>query len=257
MRQRPPHALPDAVLTTAIHAGHHLRAEIAERIRLSEEARLREEDPFTDRIAAIGTPSVAVRRSRFEVDLNRPREGAIYHSPDMAWGLDVWRKPLPPDVVERSLALYDGFYEQLARHLDRVAQQRRTFLVLDVHSYNHRRQGADAPPSPPEANPEVNIGTGTLDRERWAEVVERFTASLSGQVVRGHALDVRENVRFEGGHLSRWVNERYSGHGCALALEFKKGFMDEWTGRVDGDHLEELRRALRVTTRGIVVGAVP
>jgi N-formylglutamate deformylase len=252
-----PRALPGAVLTTAIHAGHRLRAEIADRIYLDEEVRFREEDPFTDRIAAIGVPSVAVRRSRFEVDLNRRRDGAVYRSPDMAWGLELWHTPLTEDEVERSLDLYDRFYEQLAARLDRVVQQGRQFLVLDVHSYNHRRDGADAPPGPPEANPEVNVGTGSLDRSRWTELVETFMGVLGGQVVGGHELDVRENVRFEGGHLSRWVNERYAGHGCALALEFKKCFMDEWTGEVDADHLEGLNRALSATTRAVVQDPVP
>ena len=31
------------------------------------------------------------RRSRFEVDLNRPREEAVYRVPEDCWGLDVWR----------------------------------------------------------------------------------------------------------------------------------------------------------------------
>ena len=53
-------------------------------------------------------------------------------------------------------------------------------------------------------------------------------------------MDVRENVRFRGGELSRWVNERYRDRGCALAIEFKKMFMDEWTGTVDERHVEEL-----------------
>ncbi|WP_253272749.1 hypothetical protein [Arsenicicoccus sp. oral taxon 190] len=60
-------------------------------------------------------------------------------------------------------------------------------------------------------------------------------------------LDVRENVRFRGAHLSRWVNTRYRGLGCALALEFRKTFMDEWTGEVDQARLVELRDALAAT----------
>lgn len=247
---------PYAVLTTAIHAGHRLRPEIADRVKLSEEARRREEDPFTDRIAAIGTPSVAVRRSRFEVDLNRPREGAVYRHPDMAWGLDVWHTPLTEDEVERSLGLHDRFYEQLAAHLDGVVREHGRFLVLDVHSYNHRRDGANAAPGPAEENPEVNVGTGSLERDRWADLLGSFMGVLGSQVAGDHELDVRENVRFEGGHLSQWVNERYEGHGCALALEFKKCFMDEWSGDVDTGHVEELNRALSITTRAVVPGAL-
>lgn len=234
-------ALP--LLTTAVHAGHDLRPALADRIALDDATRRREEDPFTDRLTAAGGAPVVVHRSRFEVDLNRPRDGAVYTTPDSAWALDVWREPLPESEIERSLELYDGFYKSLADRLDELAQ-RGPFVVVDLHSYNHRRAGADASPAPEEGNPEVNVGTGSLDRDRWGDLVDRFMDSLAGRSVGGRRLDVRENVRFEGGHLSRWVHERYDGLGCALAVELKKVFMDEWTGVPDDEHLRQLTAAL-------------
>lgn len=234
------------LVTTAIHAGHGLRPAIAGRIALDDDARRREEDPFTDRIAAAGGPPIVAHRSRFEVDLNRPREGAVYTDPSTAWGLDVWREPLPDAEIERSMALHDAFYEGLASRLDELARQR-PFVVLDVHSYNHRRAGPDGPPAPAAGHPEVNVGTGSLDRDRWGHVVDHFVEDLRRHQVRDHRLDVRENVRFEGGYLSRWVHERYDGDGCALALEYKKLFMDEWTGALDDDHLRQLTEALADT----------
>jgi hypothetical protein len=98
-----------------------------------------------------------------------------------------------------------------------------------------------------EENPDVNVGTGTVDRTRFGALVDRFVAELREQWGAGHRLDVRENVRFRGGHFSRWVHERYPGRGCALAIEFKKTFMDEWTGVVDEDHVAQLGDALRDT----------
>jgi N-formylglutamate amidohydrolase len=236
-------ALP--LVTTAIHAGHDLRPEIAERIALAPDVRRREEDPHTDRITAAGGRPLIVHRSRFEVDLNRPRHTCVYRGPDEAWGLDVWREPLTDEQVERSRRLHDAFYAQLSGLLDDLAAQGR-FVVLDIHSYNHRRNGPNEPPSPPAENPEVNIGTGSLDREHWAPVVDRFMTDLGEQLVAGHHLDVRENVRFEGGYLSQWVNERYDGVGCALAVELRKDFMDEWTGASDDRHLDGLTRAFEV-----------
>ena len=82
-----------------------------------------------------------------------------------------------------------------------------------------------------------------MDRERWGHLVDHFTHDLEQQVVRGHHLDVRENVRFEGGYLCQWVHDRYEHTGCALAVELKKVFMDEWTGTPDDQHLEELTGA--------------
>jgi N-formylglutamate deformylase len=237
-------ALP--LVTTAIHAGHELRPEIRGRTALDEAARLREEDPYTDRVTVAGGAAAVVHRSRFEVDLNRPRDAAVYSTPDTCWGLEVWREQPTADQVERSLDLYDEFYAAIAARLDQLALAG-PFVVLDVHSYNHRRDGIDSPPAPVEDNPEVNLGTGSLDRDRWGPLVDRFVDQLRHHEVMGHPLDVRENVRFEGGHFSRWVHERYDGTGCAVAVELKKVFMDEWTGRVDLDHLAQLTAAFAET----------
>ena len=120
-------------------------------------------------------------------------------------------------------------------------------MVYDVHSYNYRRNGADIDPRPAEEGPDVNVGTGSLDREVFGDVVDTFIAALGAQHAGGYALDVRENVVFKGRELARHVHRRYPGVGCVLALEFKKTFMDEWTGEVDRRHLEELRDALAAT----------
>jgi N-formylglutamate amidohydrolase len=239
------------VVAVAVHAGHELRPDVAARIALDDATRHREEDPHTDALTAVGDIGVVVHRSRFEVDLNRPRAAAVYRGPDDAWGLDVWKDDLPVEVVGSSRQIYDDFYARLARGLDDLVATRRRFVVLDIHSYNHRRRGPDAPPEPPADNPEVNVGTGGLDRDRWGGLVDRFVADLGRQQVLGHPLDVRENVRFRGGHLSRWVDDRYAGAGCALALEFKKTFMDEWTGAVDCGHLDALAAALRAVVPGL------
>lgn len=77
-----------SLVATAIHAGHDIRPEVSSLLTLDEAARLREEDPFTDRIAACADSRVLVFRSRFEVDLNRGRDDAVYRTPDDCWGLD-------------------------------------------------------------------------------------------------------------------------------------------------------------------------
>jgi N-formylglutamate deformylase len=240
------------IVTTAIHAGHELRGEVAAVMALDAATRRREEDPFTDRFTAAGGTPVVVHRSRFEVDLNRPREAAVYLRPDDAWDLDLWRETPTDAVVDGSLAVYDAFYARMAEHLDALAAQG-PFAVLDVHSYNHRRGGPDAPPEPEDANPEVNVGTGSLDRDRWGRLVDRFIDDLGNGRV-DPRLDVRENVRFRGGHFSRWVHDRYEGTGCALALEFKKTFMDEWSGEPDDDRIQQLTGALAATVPGLLEG---
>ena len=235
------------VVATSVHAGHDLRPEIAAAMVLDEDVRLREEDPHTDVIAAAVDSRALTGRSRFEVDLNRPREEAVYREPDDCWGLDVWADgTLSDDLTAGSLAVYDEFYARLGERLDAVAA-RGPFVLLDVHSYNHRRDGADADPEPAEDNPVVNVGTGTLDHERFGPLLGDFMETLSKQQVGGEPLDVRENVKFQGRAVSWFVHDRYPGVGCCLALEFKKTFMDEWTAEVDHERLAETVRALGAT----------
>jgi N-formylglutamate deformylase len=192
-----------------------------------------------------------VHRSRFELDLNRTREEAVYRTSEEAWGLDVVRNPpLDEAVVAGSLDVYDAFYAELGRRLDAVAERGR-FVVFDIHSYNHRRDGADAAEAPGEENPEVNVGTGSLDRERFGLVVDTFMESLAGAPSSTGPLDVRENVRFRGRQLAAWTHARYPGRGVVLALEFKKTFMDEWTGEADRARIEELARALAGTVPSV------
>jgi N-formylglutamate amidohydrolase len=242
------------LVATAIHNGHDLRPEVAELSALAVDARLREEDPYTGRFTVVAPTQIVVHRSRFEVDLNRPRERAVYRGPDDAWGLHIWQDEIPIEMVDRSLDLYDAFYAMLADLLDATVAAHGHFVLFDMHSYNHRRNGPDAPPAPEEENPEVNVGTGTLDRTRWGGLVDRFISDLRDCDMSGRRIDVRENVRFRGGHLSRWIHERYPATGCALAIEFKKVFMDEWTGEPFSDVVDALVAGVAATVPGILEG---
>lgn len=239
------------IVATSVHAGHGLRPEIAEAMALDEAARLREEDPFTDLIAAAVPDRAITSRSRFEADLNRPRREAVYRRPEDCWGLDVWHGgTLSRELHERSLATYDAFYDALAPRLDALAE-RGPFVLLDVHSYNHRRDGADSDPAPAEDNPELNVGTGSVDRETFGPLVERFLADVRAAAPAGDPVDARENVAFQGRALAWFVHDRHPGVGCVLALEFKKTFMDEWTGEVDEERLRRARAALESTLPGL------
>ena len=127
--------------------------------------------------------------------------------------------------------------------LGQIARDHERFLLIDVHSYNHRRDGPDAAPTPLEAAPEVNIGTFSMPREKWAWLVDPLIEAMRQFDFNGRRLDVRENVAFQGkGEQTRFVHERYDGKGCAVALEFKKFFMDEWSGEPDPGELDAMRR---------------
>ncbi len=239
------------VVTAAIHDGHAVRREVADLFALDEATLMREKDPYTAALASISETRIVGLRTRFEIDLNRPRDQAIYLTEDNAWGLKVWREPLPQGAVNRSLQEYDEFYRAVESTLEVIYELYGPFVVLDIHSYNHRREGPGGPPAPAEQNPEINIGTGSMDRDRWGPLVDKFMNDLRSFDFLGRRLDVRENVKFQGGYFSRWIHERFPHTGCAIAIEFKKIFMDEWTGVIDQPVFDALKAALGSTLPGL------
>ena len=108
----------DPIIATAIHAGHGLSDELRPYMALDNASRLREEDPFTDRWLSIAGNQVRVLKSRFEVDLNRPTDGAVYRDSADAWGLELWKQPLTDAIVASAMAQYDAFYRELGLLID-------------------------------------------------------------------------------------------------------------------------------------------
>lgn len=239
------HSGETPIVAAAIHSGHEVRAELKPLFNLSETQRLREEDPHTDWLTSAAPSRIIVNRSRFEVDLNRERDLAVYRSPEDAWGLKVWKEPLDEDVINRSLTLYDKFYEEVKKFLTSIVDKYGFVVIYDLHTYNHRREGTEALPADPAVNPDVNLGTANLNRDLWGPVVDGLASDLRSFNFPGGQLDVRENVRFRGGHFSRWICNEFGNRSCAIAIEFKKIFMDEWSNHYDQQKLTAIRNALQ------------
>jgi hypothetical protein len=217
---------------------------------LGDADRLREEDPFTGQAVAGVANHVIACRSRFEVDLNRGAADAVYATPEQSWGLRVWREEPAEELVARSLAIHAAFYRMMGQLLDEVAAAHGRFVLLDVHSYNHRRDGPRADATPQPEAPDINIGTFSMPRDLWAPLLEPVLDGMRAFDFNGRRLDVRENVAFQGkGALTRFVHDHYPGAGCAIAIEFKKFFMDEWTGVADPAELAAMRGFIDATAR--------
>ncbi len=236
------------IIASAIHDGHGLRPEVAAAMALSDGDRLREEDPFTGQAVAGIDNHIIVHRSRFEFDLNRGLDGAVYESPEQSWGLKVWHAPPERDLVDRSLAIHAAYYRMLGQYLNEIAAEHDRFVLLDVHSYNHRRDGMDGPPMAQEKAPDINIGTFSMPRQEWAFLLDPLMEAMRNFDFNGRRLDVRENIAFQGkGEQTRFVHDRYPGRGCAVAIEYKKFFMDEWSGEPDPAELDAMRGLIEMS----------
>jgi len=238
-------------VATAIHAGHHVRQELKPLYNLQPKERLREEDPYTDYFASFSPRQIIGNHSRFEVDINRSRDTSVYRSPDEAWGLDVWSQWPGLDRLAYSYEIHRKFFESVREMLSRLIDRYGFVVIYDLHSYNFRRGGPFAPPDDPELNPDINLGTANLNRELWAPVIDGLIHDLQAFDFPGRTLDVRENIKFRGGYFSQWVREQFGDYSCAVAIEVKKFFMDEWTGRYDPKQLRAVRELIQSTVPGM------
>ena len=234
------------VIATAIHDGHEVRQSLQPFLAIGEDERRREEDPLTGLLTVVGDVRLQAHASRFQVDLNRPRDKAFSTDPADTWDLQIWRDTLPDSERECSLAEHDRFYAMMRELIDTLLARWGTLLLIDIHSYNHRRDGADAEPAPSRGNPDIELGVTTLDPRRWGKVATRFADTLRANPISGRNPDVRENVRFPtGGYFPEWVYATWGERVCTISPEYKKTYMDEWTAQADIAAIEDMRRSLR------------
>lgn len=235
------------IIATAIHDGDFLRPELLAITNLSVSERRREEDPFTGKLAQVAPSSLTCLKSRFEYDLNRPREKAVYKTPADAWGLNLWKEPLKESAVEDSLNYYDAFYKQLYNVYSELIAEHGKIVVLDLHSYNYRRKGPNDVGSPETTHPTINLGTGTMTHQGWRPLINNFVSDLRKQSFLGKALNVQENLIFKGGYHPLWAHQTFAEDICVLSIEFKKCFMDEWSGELYSDSFSELKEVFSYT----------
>ncbi|MBC8415761.1 MAG: N-formylglutamate amidohydrolase [Candidatus Cloacimonetes bacterium] len=239
------------IVCTAIHNGHDLSESVKRNMAISEQTQFYEEDPFTEKFTAICNNRIIVNTSRFEVDLNRSREKSVYLKPKDAWGLSLWKSHTSKEVLKESYRKYEGFYRIVKHHFLEMEKRFGKFFVYDIHSYNHRRNGIKAPADNPSKNPEIILGTNNMP-ETWIPLVYEIQHKLQKFDYFDRNLDVRINVKFAGGHFSRWIHRNFPDSACCLAIEFKKIFMDEWTGELDKEKFDLLKEALAFTLPEIV-----
>lgn len=228
----------------AIHDGHHIDADLEPYLHISPEDRLREEDPYTAILAELPFSRFVCGTSRFQLDLNRNKDGAIYLTPEQSWGIQVWRIALPQHIKDKLYESYDMLYRKITQQIQHTIDRYGYFVVYDIHSYNALRDGPTAMIDKVN-NPQINIGTAN-NHSKWQELTSALMDGLrTGKD--GQTYDVRENVKFKGGFLSSYLNEQFGDYGCVFSIEFRKDFMNEWTGEVYPQKLQEYKQLLMQT----------
>ena len=235
----------------SMHSGNRVRKEILENLAVSKEDRYREEDPFMDRFISDFPIRICGRDSRFEYDLNRNPYRSLYDYDKPQWGLKVWNRELTEEERLRSIKKHREFHALLEMVCRYLLKQHKYALLFDMHAYCYQREKKQTWQE--DERPEINIGTGAVNRKIFDPAITCFKSNLRRTKIDDRPLRISENEIFSGGYLSRHLSRIFNERLLVLALEYKKIFMDEWTGTLYQDVLDNLIRDFNLAVDQAVV----
>ncbi|MBD3636319.1 MAG: DUF1704 domain-containing protein [Crocinitomicaceae bacterium] len=219
---------------TAIHDGHNFREELQDNIIHTEYERWYEEDPKTLEFISSFPIVLAGKDSRFEYDLNRPPETAVYKD---AWGKPVWKKALTARERTTSLSKHENFYRVVEALITKLEKLFKACVVYDIHSYNYKRHERDVPV--------FNVGTERIDVKKFGNVKNAFLKGLASIELPDIKNTTAENDVFMGrGYLLQFVTEKFD-NTLVLATEIKKIYCNEETGEYFSQVIDSIRESFK------------
>lgn len=217
-------------ICAAVHEGHQLREDLQEKIIHSEQERWYEEDPKTLDFISSFPIVIAGKDSRFEYDLNRRAETAVYED---AWGKEVWKSPLSEQQKALSLAKHANFYKVIHAIVDKLEKLFEGCVVYDMHSYNYKRHEHEVPV--------FNLGTENINNKKYKVVKDAFLKGLQSIDLPNIENTTEENGPFKGrGYLLEYVTTNFN-HSLVLATEVKKIYCNEETGEYFSQVIDALK----------------
>lgn len=231
---------PARYMGVALHCGSNVRQELWGAMEVTAGDRFREEDPYTELLIEDFPIRIIARDSRFEYDLNWEIEKSIYAPGEKKWGLQVWNRKLTDDERERTYNKFREFHALLDMATEFMLGSGSPVIIFDMHSFCYQRdQKTDWNR---DGKPVINLGTRYIDRKFFTPLIDNFLEGISETVIEGHPLRVAENELFPGGYLTRKYSQLHNQKVLVLAIEYKKIFMDEWSGDFHMDKFHILRR---------------
>lgn len=206
-------------ICAAIHNGHQMRAELLDKTLLTDYERWYEEDPFTADFVSQFPILIQGNDSRFEYDLNRDPENAVYET---AWGKECWKEPLSQEEIDRSLTKHQNFYKVVHALVQKLESKFKSCLVYDIHSYNWKRWDRKVPV--------FNIGSELINHNKYDTYVNLWKDEL-GEISLGEIENITaiNDVFFGKGYLLQFLTEKFD-NTLVLATEVSKIYCDELTG---------------------------
>ena len=204
----------------AVHDGHQFRKSLWDNCTHTQYERWYEEDPCTKAMVQSHPIVIAGCDSRFEYDLNRPPETAVYKD---AWGKELWKEPLLEKEKQISLNKHLNFYRVVKVLIEKLESKYPKILVFDMHSYNWKRWDREVPV--------WNLGTININNNRFGALVEQWRERLENMVL---PIDMQTTAKindtFQGnGYFLKYITRNFD-NTLVLATEISKVYCDEHTG---------------------------
>ncbi|WP_299839236.1 N-formylglutamate amidohydrolase [uncultured Tenacibaculum sp.] len=201
----------------AVHDGHQFRKELWDNCLHSEYDRWYEEDPCTKQVVSSHPIVISGLDSRFEYDLNRAPDNAIYED---AWGKKLWKTPLAEEMKIKSLKKHETFYKVVYKLIEKIEGKFGACIVYDMHSYNWQRWDREVPT--------WNLGTSNVDQERFKNEIESWRLLLEKMPLpNGIASTSKINDTFQGnGYFLKFITTNFK-NTLVLATEIAKVYCDE------------------------------
>ncbi len=228
-------------IALGVHAGHRVREEFLSKMAIEEQDRLYEEDVGVEQMIQDFPIQMIGLDSRYEYDLNRPRDQSVYLKPFQSWGKKVWLHPPSKEELNISYQKYDEFHEMLDFLVERMTARFGKLLVLDAHSYNFRRQNYQGRE---HTLPTFNLAASATDQKKYRAVLDRIAQNLAKIRIGGAAATVKENDVFKKDGAVAAVLEKKYPDAFVLPVEIKKVYMDERTGELAPSVIESLRHGI-------------
>lgn len=223
-------------LCAAIHDGHQFRKELWEDCLHSEYDRWYEEDPETKRMIDTQPMVLASMDSRFEYDLNRTPEEAVFVT---AWGKQLWKTPLSEEQQERSITKHQNFYKVVDALLNQLEHQFKHCVVYDMHSYNWQRWDREVPT--------WNLGTTNINNDKFGNQVELWRKSLSEIKLPNNIKQTAKinDTFFGNGYFLKYISAKFE-NTLVLATEIAKVYCDEYQQIIYTEVVDAVRNELKI-----------
>ncbi|CAL2079899.1 N-formylglutamate amidohydrolase [Tenacibaculum sp. 190524A02b] len=223
----------------AIHDGHQFRKELWHKCTHTEYERWYEEDPATKYMIHSHPIVITGLDSRFEYDLNRSPETAIYND---AWGKQLWHIPLTKEEKNKSLQKHMGFYRVVEALIKKIESKFTTCLVFDMHSYNWKRWERTVPT--------WNIGTVNIDNKKYEDVIEKWRATLNSfHLPNKIESSAKINDTFQGnGYFLKFITQNFK-NTLVLATEIAKVYCDELTQIMYPEVINSVEKSLKIAIK--------